>query len=108
MCIISGEIESVYKTKIFCGVNREKNRQLTVYANSVKTNMTNNAMILPVVFPDSLQFHDLQNYSHFFDDCNVAFNTFRGSSNSFNNDSAELKTLKVFSVVLDHIMYQLL
>jgi hypothetical protein len=103
MCIISGEIESVTKTKIFCGVNREKNRQLTVYANSVKTNSMNNAMILPVVFPESLQFHNLQNYSDFFSDCNIAFNTIRSMSFNDSYITTNSQTLKVISVGSYHV-----
>jgi hypothetical protein len=98
MCIISGNIESVTNTKIFCGVNRKNNRQITIYSNSVKTRETNNAMILPVVFPDSLQFHDLQDYSNFFDDCNISFVSHSDYDDDRCDSSDSRKSLKVFSV----------
>lgn len=89
MCIISGEIESVSNTKIFCGVNKNKTQQLTIYANNVDNITTNNMMILPVPFPETVNFYDLSNYVNFFDDCDECFenqslNLSRGFSVSAN------------------------
>lgn len=73
MCMISQEIKSVASTKLFCGVNENKNRQLTIYANTINNISKNNAMVLPVPFPKSVVFHNLEDYSNFFADCNLCF-----------------------------------
>lgn len=107
MCMISKEVETVNDTKIFCGLNTNKTKQFTVYANKVNNVSDNNAMVLPVPFPESVTFHDLSNYKKFFDDCDDCFYLpqpkslgFRGvMSNSYSmNDSFKSKTLEVFNV----------
>lgn len=77
MCLISEAIESVSDTKIFCGVNSEKTRQFTVYCNQVNNISENNAMVLPVPFPNTVEFHDLSNYKNFFTDCKIHFTKMR-------------------------------
>lgn len=73
MCVISGKIESVNNTKIFCGTDEDKKNQLTVYSNNINNITVNNVMILPVPFPDTVKFHDFSNYTNFFDDCEKCF-----------------------------------
>jgi hypothetical protein len=106
MCMISQEVETVNDTKIFCGLNSNKNKQITVYSNTVNNISNNNAMVLPVPFPESVTFHNLENYKTFFKDCEDCFylqsNSYgmRGiTTNSF-NDCLESKSqsLKVFDV----------
>lgn len=72
MCIIAGEIESISKTKLFGGLNSDKSRQITIYSNDVNS-INNSAMILPVLNPQSIQFHDLTEYEDFFEDCDECF-----------------------------------
>lgn len=101
MCIISGEIDKVAKTKIFCALNKSKTRQITVYSNEVNSVVENNLMILPVPFIDTVQFLDLSTYPDFFKDCeksfykeNVSFSC--NMTNSFG--SPNFKSLKVYNV----------
>jgi hypothetical protein len=104
--MISKEVETVNDTKIFCGLNSNRTRQITVYANTVNNISDNNAMVLPVPFPESVEFHDLSNYKKFFDDCEDCF--YLPQTKSFGSrgmmltnsyvDSYEAKTLKVFNV----------
>lgn len=100
MCLISKEIKAVSGTNLFCGVNSEKTRQITVYANTVDNISKNNAMVLPVPFPNSVVFHNLEKYKNFFTDCENCFVSKTNSyylSNSF--DSLAVKeSLKVFNV----------
>ncbi len=103
MCIISNHVETVAKTKILVAVKPLTNRQLTVYSNYVDNNSENNAMILPVPYPNTVQFHDLSNYKNIFTDCDNCFpkpkdiyKSTNLSTNSYGwNDS---KPLKVFNV----------
>ena len=60
MCIISNAVENVSNTKILIATNLSTNRQLTVYSNTVANISHNNAMILPVPYPQTIQFHDLE------------------------------------------------
>ena len=100
MCIIAEEIESVSNTKLFCGLNQDKTRQLTVYSNDVNSVGTN-AMILPVTNPESIEFHDLTEYEDFFEDCQ---NCFYNPTKSFNYSNDAMRcfdcddSLKVFDV----------
>lgn len=105
MCLISREVETVNNTKIFCGLNANKTKQLTVYANTVNNISDNNAMVLPVPFPHSVNFHDLSNYKKFFEDCEDCFelpvtkSLSRGVTYSMNSvDSFGMKSLKVIDV----------
>lgn len=73
MCMISKEIKAVASTKIFSGVNSEQSKQITIYANTVDNSSRNNAMVLPVPFPNSVNFHNLEKYKEFFSDCESCF-----------------------------------
>lgn len=55
MCIISGPVQSVNSTKLLALPSRNKQRQLTVYSNSVIT-PNSNAMCLPVPNPETVRF----------------------------------------------------
>lgn len=100
MCIISGKINSVSNTKLFCGTNSVASRQITVYANNVDNPTRNNTMILPVPFPQSIQFHDLTKYSELFNDCSNCFKN-QNYSNSFGtfNNSLRKKSMTKSLVV---------
>jgi len=101
MCMISQEIKSVSATKLFCGVNANKTRQFTVYANTVDNISKNNAMVLPVPFPSSVVFHNLEDYSDFFADCELCFEkpmTEGLYSLNFTNQSKSGKMLEVYDI----------
>lgn len=102
MCMISQEIKSVSATKLFCGVNANKTRQLTVYANTVDNISKNNAMVLPVPFPSSVIFHNLEDYADFFFDCELCFEKPRTElmykSLSFTNEAVSEKKLEVYDI----------
>jgi hypothetical protein len=56
MCIITGYVESVKGTKIFAmPASDHSDRQLVVYKNEVAS-IAENLMILPVPYPDTIQF----------------------------------------------------
>ena len=102
MCMISTEIRSVAATKLFCGLNSKKTRQITVYSNTVDNVSKNNAMVLPVPFPKSVKFHNLENYKTFFTDCESCFYKPWARSLSMNYGGEFLKgqsaKLQVFNV----------
>lgn len=104
MCMISKAVETVNDTKIFCGLNSGKTKQITIYANTINNVSDNNAMVLPVPFPETVNFHDMSNYKHFFEDCENCFYlqpsySNRGATLEYStNDSAKSKTLKVINV----------
>lgn len=82
MCIISFPVLSVNSTKIFIGINNDCTRQITVYCNKVHNKVSDNAMILPVPYPESVKLIDLTNYSNFFeklDDCFETITNTRGT-----------------------------
>jgi hypothetical protein len=89
MCIIAEEIESVKNTKIFCGLSEDRQRQIVVYANEIANLASLNAMILPVLNPESIQFHDLTDYKEIFHECSLCFKSknmkfgMRSKSNNF-------------------------
>ena len=96
MCIISEKIKLVSNTKILVAPNDDLSRQLTVYSD-------NNAMILPVPFPQSVIFHDLTNYTNLFNDCESCFysgfETFGNSDNeTFTYNDRSSNKLKVLNV----------
>lgn len=72
MCIINAEAE-VKKTKILVGPSSNGQRQFVAYSNQVATSQMNNAMILPVPYPETVKFHDLTNYKQLFTDCENCF-----------------------------------
>jgi hypothetical protein len=53
--------------------NADKTQQITVYSNTVDNNSNNNAMILPVPYPESIKFINLSNYKNIFSDCQSVF-----------------------------------
>lgn len=65
MCVINVNAE-VSNTNIFVAPDIKKERQLTVYSNSVKNESRNNMMILPVPNPTSIRLIDLSNSPNFF------------------------------------------
>ena len=100
MCIIN-EPAKVAKTKILVAPSsyKEINRQLTVYMNSVTTLIEDNAMILPVPFPKSVKFHNLDNYKDIFSDCESKFPKLASQSFSVSAEEDEYEeeeTLEVF------------
>lgn len=101
MCLISKSVNEVANTELFCGVNTDRTRQITVYANTVDNISTNNAMVLPVPFPKSVQFHNLENYKNFFSDCKKCFSSPKyGTDGGFSitNGLSLNSTLKVYDV----------
>lgn len=100
--MISKEIKAVAGTKLFCGINKEKTKQFTVYANTVDNASSNNAMVLPVPFPDSVVFHNLEKYKDFFSDCERSFFNMKKSlgsfTNSFGTDGILEKKLDVYDI----------
>jgi hypothetical protein len=97
MCIINSEIESVSKTKILVGLSKDKKRQITVYSNIVNTPVSNNFMVLPVPYPESVQFINLSDYKKLFDDCASCFySNERGMEESFSfNNSYSMPNSKL-------------
>lgn len=90
MCCISAPIKVVGSTKIFCAPNSDNTKQITIYENVVDNITKNNIMILPVPFPDSVEFHDLSEYPHFFKDCSKSFRATH--THSFTNKGSSLGT----------------
>jgi hypothetical protein len=105
MCMISLEVAQVSDTKILVGLSKDKKRQITIYSNKVDTPVSNNAMIIPVHHPESVQFINLSNYKNIFDDCESCFfnesmpQGARGSlSYSNSSDSFDKKKLEVYDI----------
>lgn len=97
MCIIN-ETAKVSATSILVSKSRDGMRQFVAYANKVMTSVNNNAMILPVPYPETLKFHNLQHYKELFDDCSNSFPlAFKSRSLCYDSNLHE-KTLKVFNV----------
>jgi hypothetical protein len=72
MCIINEPAE-VHNTKIFVAPNNNHTQQLTVYSNEVRTSSTNNMMLLPVPYPDTINLVDFSDYISIFNDLNLTF-----------------------------------
>jgi hypothetical protein len=70
MCIISGSVNKVAKTKIFCMPSKDMNRQLTVYTNAVDT-PKENVMCLPVPYPHTVKFEKVP--KELFKQCKLSF-----------------------------------
>lgn len=100
MCIISGAVNSVSKTKILIALDASKNRQLTVYSNAVDNRTPKNAMILPYpsVSSDSIRFHDLSDYKDIFQDCQKSVSQTRGVGRSMTLSAKGESRLSVFQV----------
>ncbi len=72
MCIINEPAE-VHETELFVVPHTNGIDQLTVYANEVKTGSTNNMMLLPVPYPNTVDFINLEDYQHIFKDLKKSF-----------------------------------
>lgn len=86
MCMVSHDAQ-LKGTKILVVPNTKTGQQLTVYSNTVVNNSHNNAMVLPVPYPKTINFVDLSEYKHIFNDANRSFNHNEGmvlKSFSFN------------------------
>lgn len=96
MCMFASEA-TVSKTNIFVGYNEKK--QVTVYKNSIGTEV-NNAMIIPV-FGGNIEFLDMTGYKNFFDDCKNSFPVIKSARLGFRSRNAtfsDSESLEVFSV----------
>ena len=96
MCVINGPVTSVNATKILAIPSNDGTRQFTVYANKVDT-AADNAMILPVPFPDSVKFHDLSTYSEIFADLDKCFESTQRLSRRLSNSRSVLAVHRVGS-----------
>lgn len=72
MCIVSREAK-LSKTNILVVPSADRTEQLTVYQNVVANKFDNNAMILPVLFPKTIELIDMTSYKRIFDDCDASF-----------------------------------
>lgn len=72
MCIITGTVSRVAKTKIYVSADTKKQRQITIYSNEVNT-PRENAMVLPVPHPETVDLVDLSSYPELFGDCATCF-----------------------------------
>lgn len=88
MCIINEPAE-VTQTQIFVAPSADRKSQITVYCNKVMTNSTNNVMVLPVPFPDTLKFIDLSDYKNMFTDLEMNFKRWEQRSLSYSANSCE-------------------
>jgi hypothetical protein len=70
MCIISGSVNKVAKTKLFVMPSKDGQRQLTVYTNAVDT-PKENVMCLPVPYPHSVKFEKVP--KKLFEQCKLSF-----------------------------------
>lgn len=95
MCIISAEINDVSDTNIFVAPNHDYTRQLVIYSNKIDNIANNNTMILPVPYPESVDFIDMSDYGHFFEDCN---NCFKNTNVILSNCYRDSYNLRVFDV----------
>lgn len=102
MCMVSLPAK-LKNTNILVAPNTKTGRQLTVYSNDVANKEADNAMVIPVPFPESVEFVDLSGYSKIFADAEKSFpkEFYRDlsksySANSFSRDSS--RTLEVHSV----------
>ncbi len=116
MCIISGQVTHVSKTRIFVAPLLEHSTQLTIYANTVDMH-NHGTMILPVPRGD-VQFIDLSSYSDIFDDLAHCFPDMRlintnssGVTRSFNDsisDPVEVGSYKASTAPTPSSLVQLL
>jgi len=60
------------------------NRQLTIYSNAIKNYATDNFMVIPVPYPQSVQFVDVKDYKSMNSDMRVSFDTYRNYNRGFN------------------------
>lgn len=98
MCIILKPAH-VTGTQILVSPNVGNSRQIIIYGNKVKTQHSNNAMILPVPFPETVRLHDISKYDKLFEDCDQSFKSNdMDDSYSYSNNSQNLSRglLQVF------------
>jgi hypothetical protein len=125
MCLFSGQIQSVSKTKILvarvhpCKLEKKRDRygiiktykvpygvpmQFTVYSNTVKHTPSESgpsAMVLPVPLirgSNRIKFIDMSGYADIFEDLDMMFPTMLSRSASMSTDSAVSQTLPVMQV----------
>ena len=102
MCILSDEVRTVAKTQIYISASSDNQRQLTVYANQVDSVNKWNSMILPVPFPSSIEFVNIEKYANFFTDLNNCFsdmNRLYASANLTRSAPSNFsRTLEIFEV----------
>ncbi len=72
MCIILTQVESVTNTQIYISSSKDRTRQLVIYTNTVDSPLEN-AMILPVPNPLSVELLNFKHYKDIFEDCNKCF-----------------------------------
>ena len=70
MCVIIGPVKEVKKTKLYVSHDTTRTKQLTIYENSINTR-NNNAMVLAVPNPSSVEFIDLSSYKTIFTDASL-------------------------------------
>jgi hypothetical protein len=87
MCMVNGPVKTIGATKIFTAPSEDGTRQLTVYSNKVDS-PADNAMVLPVPFPDSVQLHDFSAYSKLFNDLDSCFAQVKSKTLSANFSAA--------------------
>lgn len=90
MCIVSGKAK-LNNTNILVLPDSTGTVQMTVYQNSVNNMSLNNAMILPVLIPESVELIDLSGYKNIFEDCKKSFGHIY-ESESFSRGSIVKKT----------------
>lgn len=98
MCIISGKVEEVCKTKIFVAPMKNHNKQFTVYSNKVSMEEKSGAMILPFPITNTsdkiCEFFNLENYTDLFSSLKIICKPITLSAQSMNKS----KCLNVFQV----------
>ena len=99
MCMIDLAVVDIQNTKLFIGLDKEKQRQITIYSNEVNNISKKNTMILPVPFPSTVKFHNLSGYKDIFDDCSKCFSVSSATLGStYGTSLGSSGKLKVFSV----------
>lgn len=97
MCIITSTVNSVSGTQIYVSADETNRRQLTIYSNKVST-PSENAMILPVPNPGSVQFHNFKAYKDVFEDLRRSFQSHRYAASLTRSFAGVQEKLPVYSV----------
>ncbi len=87
MCIILTHVESVSNTQIYISSSKDRTRQIVIYTNKVDSPLEN-AMILPVPNPLSVELLNFSHYKDIFEDCNKCFRFLDDSYNDSHNTRA--------------------
>jgi hypothetical protein len=102
MCLVSLPINEVYRTNIFVGLNKEKTKQITIFSNVINNTLNKNAIIIPVPYLETLNFHNMENIPNFFVNLDKSFKTSEYSSSYVSDPSYkciyENKHLKKFKI----------